>query len=61
MLKTVKTMMAEKKKAGVNNQFAGSDPAKNKPKELIVLYSVGNTLRALIVPEGKFFDPAEIR
>ena len=61
MLETVKTMMAEKKKAGVNNQFAGSDPAKNKPKELIVLYSVGNTLRALIVPEGKFFDPAEIR
>jgi len=54
-------MIKENKTENVNNDFAGADPAPNKAKELVIVYSVDNCFRAMIVPEGKQFNPAGLK
>lgn len=61
LLDAVKLLVKENKTKEVDNNFAQTDPAPNKAKELIVFYSIGNCFRAMIVPEGKIFDPAGLK
>lgn len=61
LLETVKRLCETNEKTVVGNQLVGTDPAPGKHKELIVFYSIGNCMRAMIVPEYQTFDPAQLK
>lgn len=61
LLESIRQLIEENKKVKVNNNLSGTDPAPNEAKELIVFYSIGNCMRAMIVPEYQTFDPAGLK
>ncbi len=53
----VNEAIASKSELGVNNTTLGPDPAPKKPKELLVIYTVGNEIKFLSLAERKQLAP----